>query len=133
MFPTPNPWLTLPRNVTDQCTMSHRLSTLRITVPFARADYRVFVSAARRLRRIMGRQAPDVLALIRFNLHDRDATGLADDYLDAIRWPNSEGRVVSLRRRKPSRAVRQAMRSQPVTDTVQTQIARGAPSDPARN
>ena len=54
----------------------------------------------------MGRSAPEVKALIQFNLQDRDATGLADDYLDAIRWPSSAGRVVSLRwRRQPGRAV----------------------------
>lgn len=113
--------------------MSHRPATIRITVPFARADYRVFVSATRRLRRIMGRHAPDVLALIQFNLHDRDATGLADDYLDAIRWPNSEGRVVSLRCKKSSRSVRRVTHARPRADAVRIQIARGAPSDPARN
>jgi hypothetical protein len=86
--------------------MPQRTPPVRITIQFASADYRVFVSAARQLRRIMGRSAPEVKALIQFNLQDRDATGIADDYLDAIRWPSSAGRVVSLRwRRQPGRAV----------------------------
>ena len=82
---------------------------VRITVPFAAADYGVFVCATRQLRRIMGRSAPDVLALIKFNLQGRDATGIADDYLDAIRWPNAAGRIISLRgqrRKTASRSVR---------------------------
>ena len=79
-----------------------------ITIPFAATDYGVFVNATRQLRRIMGRSAPGVLALIKFNLQGRDATGIADDYLDAVRWPNAAGRVISLRgrRRTNSRSVR---------------------------
>jgi hypothetical protein len=73
---------------------------VRITIPFAAADYGVFVNATRKLRRIMGRSAPGVLTLIKFNLQGRDATGIADDYLDAIRWPNAAGRVISLRGRR---------------------------------
>ena len=73
---------------------------VRITIPFAAADYGVFVNATRQLRRIMGRSAPGVIALIKFNLQGRDATGIADDYLDAIRWPNPAGRVISLRGRR---------------------------------
>lgn len=81
---------------------------VRITIPFAAADYGVFVSATRQLRRIMGRSAPGVLALIKFNLQGRDATGIADDYLDAIQWPNPAGRIISLRgqRKTNSRSVR---------------------------
>jgi hypothetical protein len=81
---------------------------VRITIPFAAADYGVFVNATRQLRRIMGRSAPGVLALIRFNLQGRDATGIADDYLDAVRWPNAAGRIISLRGRRKtnSRSVR---------------------------
>ena len=81
---------------------------VRITIPFAAADYGVFVNATRKLRRIMGRSAPGVLTLIKFNLRGRDATGIADDYLDAIRWPNAAGRIISLRgrRRANSRSVR---------------------------
>ena len=80
--------------------MPLRSHPIRITILFDAADYRIFVSATRQLRRIMGRNAPDVTALIVFNLQDRDATGLADDYLDAIRWPSSAGRVVTLRTHK---------------------------------
>ena len=82
--------------------MPLRSHPIRITSPFDAADYRIFVSATRQLRRIMGRNAPDVTELIVFNLQNRDATGLADDYLDAIRWPSSAGRVVTLRTQKKS-------------------------------
>jgi hypothetical protein len=91
--------------------MHHRTNLIRITIPFASADYGVFVSAVRQLRRIMGCNAPDVLTLIQFNLHDRDATGIADDFLDAMRWPNSAGRVVLLKQlRKPRGSVRPGAR-----------------------
>jgi hypothetical protein len=76
--------------------MPQRSHPIRITILLDATNYRIFVNATRQLRRIMGRNAPDVMTLIVFNLQDRDATGLADDYLDAIRWPNSAGRIVSL-------------------------------------
>lgn len=81
---------------------------VRKTIPFAAADYGVFVNATRKLRRIIGRSAPGLLTLIKFNLCGRDATGIADDDLDAIRWPNAAGRIISLggRRKTNSRCVR---------------------------
>lgn len=87
-------------NVPYKCTMPHLIHPVSVTIPFAAADYGVFVSATRQLRRIMSRSAPGVIALIKFNLQGRDATGIADDYLDAIRWPNPAGRVISLRGRR---------------------------------
>ena len=115
--------------------MHHRTRPVRITVSFASIDYRAFVSAARQLRRIMGHNAPDVQTLIQFNLHDRDATGIADDYLDAIRWPNSAGRIVSLRRRrKPSRPVQPTTRERPTVGATRKQSVRAdLPGDPSRN
>lgn len=115
--------------------MSRRTHPIRITLPLAAADYRVFLDAARQLRRIMGRNAPDVLALIQFNLQGRDATGIADDYLDAIRWPNSSSRVVTLRRhaaaRRSARADRGARRSKVAARTLP--VGGQAPADPSRN
>jgi hypothetical protein len=115
--------------------MSQRTHPVRITLPLAATDYRVFLSATRQLRRIMGRNAPDVLALIQFNLQDRDATGIADDYLDAIRWPNSAGRVVTLARRaKPRRAARTIRHARPSTVVSRTSPLRSrTPADPSRN
>ena len=82
----------------------HPRPTLQINVLLPAADYRIYVSAARKLRRIMGQQAPDVLTLVSFSLQGRDATGIADDYLDSVRWPHAAGRMVSLRRpAKPTR------------------------------
>ena len=79
--------------------MPRPTNPIRLTLLFASADYRVFADAVRLLRRIMGREAPDVAALIQLNLRDRDATGLADEYLDSIRWPEAAGRVAGLRLR----------------------------------
>ena len=78
--------------------MHPRPTQVQLNVPLPAADYRIFVSAARKLRRVMGRKAPDVLNLVKFSLQGRDATGVADDYLDSVRWPHAAGRMISLRR-----------------------------------
>jgi hypothetical protein len=65
------------------------------------ADYQVYLSAARRLVRVMGRRAPDVSTLIRHTLGGRDAIGIADDYLDAVSWPTSAKHAAWLRRPSP--------------------------------
>jgi hypothetical protein len=113
--------------------MPQRSHPVRITILFDAADYRIFVSATRQLRRIMGRNAPDVTALIGFNLQDRDATGLADDYLDAIRWPSSAGRVVTLRTQtRSNRSTRSDSRG--ARPTARTKSPNPpAPDDPSRN
>ena len=56
-------------------------------------NYRVYVCAARLLIPVMGPKAPDAMALIRHTLSGRDATGIADDYLDSISWPLQNGRT----------------------------------------
>lgn len=83
---------------TKPCPMHPRPTRLQINLLLPAADYRIYVSAARKLRRIMGKQAPHVLTLVSFSLHGRDATGIADDYLDSVRWPHAAGRMVSVRR-----------------------------------
>ena len=86
--------------------MHPRSQSIQINLPLPAADYRIYVSAARKLRRVMGQKAPDPLALVRFSLQGRDVTGIADDYLDSIRWPQAAGRMVSLRRpAKPARRI----------------------------
>ncbi len=62
----------------------------------------MFLAAGRILVRIMGSKAPDMIGLIQHNLRGRDATGLADEYLDAVGWPMKAGRVVSLSSRRRS-------------------------------
>ena len=108
---------------------------VRITVLLPTSDYRAYIRATQILARVMGAEAPDVLALIQFNLHDRDANGVADDYLDAIRWPNSAGRVVSLRRRRePCRSASTTTQKERITDSTKTMSVRtGSPCDPGRN
>ena len=110
---------------------------IRISLPLSAVDYRVYVSAVRKLKRIMGRQAPDILSLIRSNLHDRDAAGVADDYLDSIRWPDACGRMISLvarpktRRRKNSVKPRRSPKMHRRLKSAAVDI--GAPTDPSRN
>jgi len=86
-----------------------RARPIQFTVELPPADYRVYAKAARILSRIMGAQAPTVIALIQAQLGGRDPTGVADDYLDSIGWPLAKGRVVSSRRsRLKRRAVSQS-------------------------
>ena len=87
------------------CAMSRSSRPVQLTLALPPADYRAYVAAARILARIMGRKAPDALALIHHNLVKRDPTGVADDYLDSIGWPLAAGRAISVRRpaRKPVR------------------------------
>lgn len=113
--------------------MPNRSRSVRVTIYFDPADYRIFVRAAHQLRRIMGNEAPAVTALIRFNLQDRDVTGLADDYLDAIRWPSPAGRVVSLKPRitpaRPARSSPRAARRTSRLPSMSTRIT----ADSSRN
>ena len=86
--------------------MHPRSAQILVNIPLPAVDYQIYVSAARKVRRIMGRKAPDTLNLIRFSLQGRDATGVADDYLDSVRWPHAAGRMVSLRvKAKPTRRI----------------------------
>ena len=78
--------------------------TVQVTLALLSRDYRSFVAAARLLVRIMGAHAPTLPALIELQLKGRDATGVADDYLDSVGWPRACGRVVSLRQTKANRA-----------------------------
>lgn len=67
-------------------------------------DYRVYVSAARLLTPVMGPKAPDAMTLIRHTLSGRDATGIADDYLDSVSWPLHDGRTSLARAGVPNPA-----------------------------
>ena len=87
---------------TQGTSMPQPTPSIKLMLPIT--DYRVYVSAARLLIPVMGPKAPDALTLIRHTLGGRDATGIADDYLDSVRWPHAAGRMVSLRRpAKPAR------------------------------
>ena len=116
--------------------MYRRPVQIQVNIPLRAADYRIYVSAASRLRRIMGRKAPDVLNLIGFSLQGRDATGVADDYLDSIRWPCAAGRMVSLRQpEKPARRIsRNAARAPRAGSEPKLPIGRvRPPTDLSRN
>lgn len=84
----------------------------------------------------MGRKAPDALNLLISSLQGRDATGVADDYLDSVRWPSTSGRMVSLRRPpKRSRPVPRIVARAPLTEIEPRFSARRTrpPRDPSRN
>jgi hypothetical protein len=84
----------------------------------------------------MGRKAPDALNLVKFSLQGRDATGVADDYLDSVRWPHAAGRMVSLRRpSKPTRRIPRLVARAPLTGTEpRLPAGRMRPlPDPSRN
>jgi len=108
--------------------MCQQSSSIQVALPAA--DYRVYASAARLLTRIMGRKAPDALALIRHTLGGRDATGIADDYLDAISWPTAAGHAAWLRRPAPPPTRNKAS----VATHPQTALTRERRAlDPSRN
>lgn len=60
-------------------------------------DHRVYSEALRVLRCLMGRKAPTIETLLLNDLRGRDSDGVADNYLDAINWPVSRGRAITVR------------------------------------
>ncbi len=108
---------------------STRAVILKIPLPIK--DHRIYLAARRILVRLMGAKAPDVIGLIQHNLRGRDATGLADDYLDGVGWPMKAGRTVSL---NPRRKVRRIVRSPLIvtSDRLVLPRQRGL-VDPTRN
>ncbi len=116
--------------------MHHRSCPIKLTVSLPAADYRLYESAARILRRIMRDQAPDVLMLIQAKLLKQDATGLAEDYLDLVGWPHAERRVIL-----PRRAAKRGLPAVRLTPRAPTVRVRRLPvpgrsrlsPDPSRN
>jgi hypothetical protein len=78
-------------------------------------DHRSFVTATRRLRNLMGRAAPSVVRLMEHNLSNRDAVGLAEDFLSSVGWPVELGqsriapRASAVRLLRPRASVRRVM------------------------
>lgn len=68
--------------------------------------------------------------LIQAQLVGRDATGVADHYLDSIEWPLEKGRVISLRQPQ-SKMQRVSLRAASPTRPRETDLA--LPVDPSRN
>lgn len=116
--------------------MQRRPSLVQLTVPLLAADHRVYVSAARILRRIMRNQAPDVLILIQSKLIKHDATGVAEDYLDLVGWPFAERKVILPRTRKQNGrdSVRLLAPARAVKPRLPALAGRNRPpADPSRN
>lgn len=97
-------------------------------IPIRPACYRVYVSAARILRRKLGTKAPDAVALIRHELRNRDPEMVADDYLE-LRCGQHAGRPA-----EPRRRARVVNRRAPLPLSGRS-IVRGysVPRDPALN
>lgn len=72
--------------------MLRRAGPVLIGLTLPVSEHRVFATAARRLDRIMGGQAPDIAGLMRGQLGSRSPAEIADDYLDSVRWP-AEGTI----------------------------------------
>ncbi|WP_438479752.1 hypothetical protein [Oleiharenicola lentus] len=68
-----------------------------LIVLLPREDHRIYAAALRVLRRLMGNRTPSLETLLLQDLHGRDATGIADNYLDAIAWPLERGRAITVR------------------------------------
>ena len=60
------------------------MKSTAIHIPVLRSHYRIFVLAARLVRKECGAKAPDTVALIQFQLAHRTPGGIAKDYLDCI-------------------------------------------------
>jgi hypothetical protein len=101
-----------------------------ITIALNQPDYEVFLAAVRILARVMRKEAPDVPALVHSKLKRHDAVGLAEDYLDLVRWPVTRRRALHA----PERAKRQmtALKRDQRTERIMTAKA-WPPRDVARN
>lgn len=75
-----------------------------IKIPVLRSDYRIFVLAARLVRKECGAKAPSTVALIQFQFAHRTPGGIAKDYLDCIRDFSARRRVrlVIARKSRPA-------------------------------
>lgn len=109
--------------------MSSSSSTVSISVSLRRLEYRVYVTAQRNLRRILGTRAPDVDALIQAQIAGRDAVGIADEYLDRIGWPGVSGRMISLQGRPKSKS---GTRLQPAKRSTRVPLSDVRDREPGR-
>jgi hypothetical protein len=87
------------------CTNLNNMKSNAILIPVLRSDYKVFVLAARLVRKECGVKAPGALALIRFQFTHRTPVGIAKDYLDCIGELTARRRVRVVAPRKPKSAV----------------------------
>ncbi len=109
--------------------MSHS-PPIQIDVLLSVSDYRSYVRAARLIARIKKADAPTAVTLIEALLAGRDATGVADDYLDSIGWPLDSGRVITLRRPRPQSKRKGQVG---VAQTRKGLLHLAQPLDPTRN
>jgi len=69
---------------TTKCKTPANMKSTAIHIPVLRSHYRIFVLAARLVRKNRGAHAPNAIALIQFQLIHRTPGGIAKDYLDCI-------------------------------------------------
>jgi hypothetical protein len=63
------------------------VSFVQLTIALPKRDYAVYHDCIGMLTQVMGKKAPDLLALIVHTLRCRDSQGLAEDYLESVHWP----------------------------------------------
>ncbi len=85
--------------------MPNSTSSIYLVLSLPMQDFSVYAEAATRLRKIMGRKAPDVLLLLERTLRCRDAHGLVEDYLESIHWPVAPRKPSAPRARIPRRSI----------------------------
>jgi hypothetical protein len=100
---------------------------IQLSLLLPEADHRVYASAVRNLRRVMGRNAPAIEALIQHELSNRDVAMIVDDYLE------TQGRRPSRTGGKLRRPGRGEAHGSPVPLPSRSDIQRGPTSDPTRN
>ena len=83
------------------------MKSTAIYIPVLRSHYRIFVIAARLVRKDRGADAPNAIALIQFQLMHRTPGGIAKDYLDCIGDCAARRRVRVAIPRKPRQAPRE--------------------------
>lgn len=97
-----------------------------ILIPVFVADYKVFVLAARIVRKEHGPDAPDVIALIQLQLSNCTPAGVAKDYFDYIGDAAARRRV-----RLPTRRTSQEPNVKSAGRLSRLRLAR--PADISRN
>jgi hypothetical protein len=67
--------------------MANSTSLIYLVLSLPTQDFNAYADASIRLRKVMGKKAPNVIILMEHTLRCRDAGGLAEDFLESIGWP----------------------------------------------
>ena len=85
------------------------VSFVQLTIALPKRDYAAYHGALAVLAQVMGKKAPDLIALVVHTLRCRDSRGLAEDYLESINWPlQMGGGMDRMARARNGKALRRA-------------------------